>query len=586
MFLSGAALEGGKAITTQTNTPYGKQSLDRWPFIKRFGFLRNEAMTWYPAWKELAQFVNPTRGFFMDDIPNRGKKIDHKVVMDGHARRAVRTLASGMTSGLTSPSRPWFRIGVPDPDLSENTNVKIWCDDVQNRMLDVFARSNIYGALYSAYEEIATFGTAALFLAADFNEVIRARSFTIGEYFLGCGPNGRVNAFARQYWMTALQLVEEFGIENVSPQVQQKYENHNTESWIKVNFLIEVNDDRIPGIKDFRNMPYRSLYWEDGSMQDTYLRVGGFEDFPILAPRWDTTTTADSYGRGPGWDALGDVKMLQKMQYQALTALDKVIDPPTQQDSSIQGDANTLPGGVTRYSALAPNAGVRPAYQIQPDIAAMEAKIERTEKKIDAAFYSDLFLMLIQGDTGNMTATEVAERQSEKLQMLGPVLERLENELLNPLIDRTFSIMLSKGLIPPAPREIQGATLKAQYISILAQAQKMVGVTAMQQQLGIVGNMMQASPEVGDIIDWDEAGRESAEMLAVPAKMIKSPEAVAAIRKARADAQAKQQQMQMALASTQAAKNGAGAAKDLGNTPVGKNSALDATLAGLTGAQP
>lgn len=566
-------------------------SPDRWPFQVRSGRMWNEAMTWYPAWKELAQFCNPTRGFFFDDIPNRGKQIDFKTVIDGHARRACRTLASGMTSGLTSPSRPWFRLGLPDPGLADFMPAKIWLDEVQNRMLDVFAKSNIYGVLHSMYEEIGTFGTACSFLEEDDRDVIRGRVYTAGEYFLACGPDGRVNAFYRRFWMSTFQMVEQFGEENCTPAVQAEFKN-NSDVWHKVHHLVEVNDDRLPQYKDWRNMPFRSVYWEDGSQTTNYLRIGGYEEFPCLTPRWDTTTTADSYGRGPGWDALGDVKMLQKERREGLTALAKVVNPPMQKDGSVQGSVNTMPGGITESSANTPNAGLRPAYQINPDLNAMRQEVQDTKKAISEAFFADLFLMMQDDTRSNITATEIAERQAEKLQILGPVLERLENELLNPLIERTFAIMLRKGLLPPPPPEIANSPIKIQYISILAQAQKMASVTAIDQWTGgIIGEAQNTGDfEMLDIIDFDEKNAEKADMLGVPAKIVRNQDAMAQRRQARAQAQEAAKQAEMMNVGADTGAKAASAVKSLSDAGVGggadgSNSALDALMSSVSGAK-
>lgn len=562
---------------------------DRWPFVKRAGAMWNEAQTWTAAWRELAQFCNPTRGFFMDDIPNRGKQIDFKTVIDNHARRACRTLASGMTSGLTSPSRPWFRLGVPNPSLQDVATVKVWLDECQSRILDVFAKSNIYGVLHSMYEEVATFGTACSFLEEDARDVIRGRVYTAGEYCLACGPDGRVNSFYRRFWMSTFQLVERFGKENCSQTVQAQFQN-NQDQWIKVHHLIEVNDDRVPQYKDYRGMPFRSMYWEDGTQTTQYLSLSGYQEFPLLTPRWDTTTTADAYGKGPGWDGLGDVKMLQKERRENLTALAKVNNPPMQKDASVQGDVNTMPGGITVSSANTPNAGLRPAYQINPDINAMRQEIQDTKLAISQAFFADLFLMMQDDQRSGITATEVAERQAEKLQILGPVLERLENELLNPLIARTFAIMFRMKLLPPPPPEIQGMELKIQYISVLAQAQKMASVVAIDQWVGGIIGEAQNTGDLSmlDIVDFDEKNAEKADMLGVPAKIVKSPKAIA--KKRQADAQAAQAAQEAALMN-QGADTGAktaAAVKSLSDAKVGsdqdgQNSALDSIMAGVMG---
>jgi len=552
-----------RAKQEEKKPDFNKTKLDRWLFVRRSDALRNEGMLWSPAWRDIAKYILPTRGFFFEQRPNVGYEIDHKTVVDSTAEQAISTLASGMQSGLTSPSRPWFKLSLGDDDLDKLANVSYWLDDTQRRMENTFSKSNIYGGLNSIYEEVGGFGTACALLEEDPDDVIRMRVYTCGEYYLGTGPDGRVNAFYRRFWMTVAQLVKEFGLNNVSPQVKTMYENQSPDTWIRINFLIEPNDARVAEMQDWKNMEYRSVYWEDGAMVDKYLRMGGFKEFPILAPRWSTVTTADSYGRSPGWKMLGDVKMLQKLQINKLICLDKVTNPPVQVDASVQGEANMLPGGVTRFSAMLPNAGVKPAYQVNPDLQAIELTIEKTQNAIKEKSFANLFLMLIDAERGApITATEVTERQSEKLSVLGPVLERLEGELLNPLIERTFNIMYARGMILPPPKEIANMEIKIKYISILAQAQKMVGTTAMQQVLAYAQQLATVQLQLGqaevlDNINFDEQIQEYALMLGIPAKTLNSPEMRDQLRKAKREALAKQQQQQEALATTEALNKGA-----------------------------
>ena len=561
-------------------------SLDRWNFIKRGLAIKADGALWMPTLKEISKYIYPTRGCFDEARPNQGSKIDHKIVIDSAAEDAISVMAAGLSSGLTSPSRPWFKLAVPDPDLMEDRDVKIWLDDTCNRMRDVFQRSNLYGALMSSYEEIGAFGTAAMYVGEDFKEVVRARVFTIGEYYIAVGATGRVNAFYRRFQKTVGQIVEEFGEDNVSDEIKTAWKNNQPDGYRFVNHLVEVNDNRIEGYEDFGNMNFREIYWEDNQKDGKYLFAGGYEEFPFMVPRWQTTTTSDAWGRGPGWKALGDVKMLQKLQKEKLISIQKSNDPPLQADASVVGEVNTVPGGITKTSTSVPNAGVRAAYEVRPDLNAMEVTIEKTTAKINAKFFKDLFLMFVEADrTGrNITATEVMERQAEKLTVLGPVLERLEGELLSPLIERVFAIMVRKGLILPPPEFIVDMPLRIQYISILAQAQKMVGVTALDQWTSGVAASTAVDPEAIDVVDMDEVNIMKADMLGVPAKVVRSKGAIAMRRKQRAQAQAENSKAAQTIAMAEAAKKGAGAAKDMAAAPMGQNSALDAALAGIAGA--
>ncbi len=539
--------------------------------------MKLEAQKWRPAWREIRDFIAPTHGFFENEMPDWGKRIDHEKIVNGKAMRSLNTLASGMASGMTSPSRPWFALGTSDPDLADFQPVKEWLSRVQSDMYAVFAKSNIYQTLNTQYSEIGAFGTAAISVMRDYKTVIRGRNFTIGEYYLGTDPDGRVNAFSRQFYMTVGQLIEEFGIDNCSETVRTMYGKNQLDGHRLVRHLIEPNDSRIEGRNDFKGKAWRSVQWEEAGNKDDCLKVSGFNDFPIMAPRWQIRSTNDIYGRGPGWEALGDVKMLQKMEKDGLIALDKVVDPPVQVLGEVD-HVNLFPGGVTRSSQVVPNAGVKAAYQIAPDFAAMQSWVDKVEARIDRSFYADLFMMVSNDDRPAVTAREIVERHEEKLQALGPVLEALQSELWNPLIDRTFNIMFEAGLIPPPPPELQGNDLKIEYISTLAQAQKMVATTSIEQAARFVGSMVSVFPEVADNVDADETVRKYADALGVPPEMIRSEDDVQGIRQQRQ----KQQQAEQAAQSAERMVEGA---KTLSATRVGQNSALDAIMGGMNGAQ-
>ncbi len=525
------------------------------PFKTRWTALKNELSKWTGGWQDISDYIVPTRGFF-DGEPNDGATINHKRIIDDGPGRALRTLGAGLASGLTSPSRPWFRLKLQDEKLNNSKGVKLWLDEVSKVIYSIFQKSNFYPAFHSGYEEIGAFGTSADLILEDFKDVIRVRSYTAGEYMIGVGADGRVNTFGRMIRMTVGQMVQEFGKENVSLKVQQQFAKNNTEVYHKVNHLIEPNDERVPDMHDNLNMPFRSVYWEEESKDnDKFLRQSGFEEFPALCPRWGTKSSGDVYSRGPGHLALGDSKMLQRLHRDSLLAVAKVNDPPVQKDANVQGDVNTLPGGVTSSSSVTPDAGVRIAYQIRPDLQAINEKIDRTQRGLDATFFADMFLALSLRSKSNMTAREVAEVHEEKLLLLGPVIERLQSDKLGPAIERTFAIADRAGMIPELPPELEGQEVEIEYISILAQAQKIVGVGAIRDHVAWNQEVAEkGNPEIMDNVDLDEASQAHGDLMGVPAAMVRSPEDRDAIRKARADAAAIQAQQEQAAQLVEGAK--------------------------------
>jgi len=483
---------------------------------------------------------------------------------------------------MTSPARPWFKLEVQDRGLMRFNPVKLYFEQCEKIILNLAGHSNIYDGFYNSYEEIGTFGTSAWGIHEDPMDIFRAQSFTIGEYFLGCGPDGRINAFTRSTWKTVAQIVEEYGEENCSPTIISMYYNNQSDAWRRVIQLIEINDDRIPDYEDFAHKHTRAITWEDGSQQNLYLKLEGFNEFPIIAPRWQPRTTHDNYGNGPGADFLGDCRMLQMMQKKKLIGLDKVVDPPLQADATV-GNVTTLPGAVTRFSATTPNAGVKTLYDVKLDINAIREDIMEVKNAANQAFFSDLFKAMINDDRPGITAYEIAERKSEIMNMLSPIVNSLNNEQNNPAVMRMYNIARRMGVLPTMPKELRGQKLQVKYISILTQAQRMMGLQSIQETLGFFGQNAQIFPQMIDNIDQDNIARGYMEDIGLPPSYFTDLAKMKKMRDQRAQEQAAAQKQQSQLVAAETASKAAKATKDAAGAPMGTGSALDSLLAGMGG---
>lgn len=541
-------------------------------YRRRWSTMKKERATFFGHWQELSEYIVPRRGRFLSTDVNKGTKKNNKII-DSTATMALRTLSAGMMSGITSPARPWFRLGTPDPGLMEIAEVKQWLFQVEKRMRDVFSRSNLYNSLQTVYEEMGVFGTGAILIEEDAEDVIRCYPFTAGEYAIALSDRLEINSFYREFRLTVGQVVEWFGLDNCSDSVRSQWKNSNFDHWIDVLHILEPNVNAQQGMSDNLNMPYVSAYMEQGQ-SSRFLSESGYEEFPVMAPRWHING-ADIYGRSPGMDVLGDVKALQVEQKRKAQGIDKMVNPPMQAPHSLRGQpASVLPGGVTYVDQVQGNqGGLRPIYEVNPRLADLQQDIAETQDRIRQGFYADLFQMLTMTNRRQITAREIDERHEEKLLMLGPVLERLHSELLDPLVDRTFNIMLRNGLVPPPPELLQGMDLKVEYISILAQAQRVVGTGAIERLAGFVGNLAQANPEALDKLDMDQSIDEYAEMLGVPPKMVLPDDEVQRIRAARA-------QQQQAMARQQQMAQGAESAKTLSQTDTSSENLLTQVLGG------
>lgn len=524
--------------------------------LQRMTQMQTERASWIGHWRECGEQFMPRAARFYASDRNRGDK-RHNNIIDNSGLRANKILAAGMMSGATSPARPWFRVAHPDDELMEFAPVKEWMADVQQMLLGVFARANTYLMLHQLYGELGVFGTHAVVAYDVFDKVIHHYNSPTGEFMLDVDYLGNVNTLGREFERSVGAIVREFGYENCSKTVQNLWNNGNHNAPVPIYHLVEPRSERNPKAYDNKNMAYASCYVEAGAenIGDKFLREGGFKRFPVLAPRWEKVGN-DTYGESPAMAALGDGKSLQHEQLRKANAIDYQTKPPIQLPTSARGqEANFLPGGIAYFDSPDGRNAARTLWDVNLNLQHLREDIQDVRERINSAFYVDLFLMLANADKNNMTATEVAERHEEKLIQLGPVLERLHNELLAPLVETTFARCVEVGMVPPPPKELQGQDLQVEFISTLAQAQRAVGVNAVDRFVANLGVIAQFKPGVLDKFDSDKWADSYADMMGIDPEMIVPNEKVALVRQDRAQQQAAMQKAEQAAMEAKAAQS-------------------------------
>ena len=523
--------------------------------------LRTDRDPWWNVWRELAQYYIPKRYIWLSSRNEKKAYVGKNgTILDGTGTKAGRVLAAGMMNGVTSPSRPWFKLRIPGLDDDLDHDARIWLDETERRMLQIMAESNFYNALAILYIDLVFFGTGAMLIYEDHESIIRAYNNALGEYYLGQDDRLMVNRFAREFTLKVSQVVSKFGLENCSETVKRNWQmgGANRQQDVDIVHIIEPNDG--PDYPVPRKFAFRETYYEKACPCGTALALNGFHEMPGLFPRWEITGN-DSYGTSPGMDALGDVIQLQHETRRKGQSLDYMVRPPMVMDIQLQHRPTALlPGGQTFVSGSS-QIGARPAYQVSPPIGELTADIRDVQLRIQSIFHNDLFQMISQLETVR-TATEIDARREEKLVQLGPVLERFENEALDPAIKRIYAIMERKNLLPDPPDSLQGVQLEVQYVSILASAQTAVGVASTERFLQLVGNMSAIWKEATLIPNVEELLRDYARDIGVKAKGLNSRDDVAA----QEQAQNQNDQMQQAVA---AAPPAAQAAELLSKTDVG-----------------
>lgn len=531
--------------------------------LQRKAALWNDRSSWDPHCQEIADYLLPRAARITATDVNRGGASNFNSILDESATLAHGYLSAGLMSNMTSPARPWLRLVTPDRELTDYGPVKAWNAKVTEKMLAIFRASNTYDSLHCLWDQIGAFGVGASVIVEHYDNVLHHYPQTYGAYAIGLDQWGYPDTLFREMTKSVAQVVDTFGAENCSLTVRNLYERGQYDATVQVIHAIEPRRDRQHSQMDARNMAWSSCYIEagrDGERQ--YLRESGFTEFPAICGRWVVDGDDTYSSRWPAATALGSIKQLQQEQLRKSTAIDYMVDPPLQVPVAYRNqDVDRLPGGLMYVDMASPTGGIRSAFEVNLDLNHLLADIQDVRQRIDRAFYVDLFRMLAQDTRSGTTAYEMAIRHEEKLMMLGPIAERLHNEMLAPLVENTFSRMVRAGMMRPGmelepPKELQGQALEAEFISTLAQAQRAVGVQSIDRLIGTIGSVANIKPEVLDKLDADQLVDAYADMLGVDPSLIVADKQVAMIRQDRAKAAQAQKMAEMAPAMKDMAQAG------------------------------
>ena len=541
--------------------------------------LRVNRYGWWVHWRELADFILPRRYKWLI-TPNqmsRGSPINQHI-LDSTATLAARDLAAGMMMGCSDPTKKWFRYRINQIDSTQTSPISLWLARTEWLIGLILQESNFYDSLAIFYFDLVVFGTAALLIYEDYQNVIRCYNPCLGEYYVDMDGQYRPNVFMREFTHTVAEAADMFGVENLSPSTAALWAQGGTSLTreLVVAQCIEPNNDgRQYGIP--KQFPYRECYWEWGgsaspqggsSYSPGLLRKRGFYESPAIVGRWDLVSN-DAYGRSPGMDALPDIKQLQLETKRLSQGIDKMVNPPLIADVQLKNQpASLLPGGVTYISGMIAQGktGFAPVYTVNPQVKEMMEQLTQVQERIRQTFYKNLFQTISQFQTrSNVTATEIDARRAEAMLMLGPVLERLNHEVFAKVHERVFGIASRAGILPPAPAEIRGAHVDIEFTSMIELAQMANKANSIQELMTLASQFAAVDPSMIDNMDMDKGFDMIANLKVGEPQLIRSPDELAQIRQQRAQ---QQQQAAQDAAAERANKLAAGA-KNLSETDIG-----------------
>ena len=510
---------------------------------KRLDKLEADRGTWESHWQEILDYVMPRKAE-ITFLRSRGEKRT-EVLFDSTAITANNLLAASLQGTLTSPSLPWFSLKLRNEEINKVRDVQIWLEDTARRMYAVFNESNFNTEVHEMYLDLCSVGTSAIFVE-EANEGflqggLHFNTLHIAEYFIQENSTGRVDTLYRKYKMTARQAVQEFGEDNVGTKIKEALKAKPDTQFNFIHAVEPTADyERATG-KAKTKLPFHSCHvcFEDKMV----VRTGGYNEFPYLVPRW-SKATGEIFGRSPSYNALPDIKTLNKAVEIGLKAWAKAIDPPLLvTDDGVIGRVRMTPAGIT---VVRSDTAIKP-LQIGSNWQITDLKENQLRTAIRQAYYSDQ-LQLQEGP--QMTATEVQVRYELMQRLLGPTLGRFQTEFLNPLIERVFGIMMRADALMPRPEAMSGMNMDIEYVGPLARSQRMEEAIAVERLYQLAMQVVQVDPTVMDVINHEQAIRMRATLLGVPKTVLRGEDEVAEIREQRAAAQ--QQAQEQAMAQQQA----------------------------------
>jgi hypothetical protein len=509
---------------------------------------------WEIHWQEVADYMLPRKADITLERPKGDKR--HTVIYDGTAIHSLELLASSLHGMLTSSVNRWFALRFKETAINEDDEAREWLEDVLDKMYIAISRSNFQQEVFETYFDLIAFGTSCLQIEEDKDDIIRFSSRHIKEIYISEDAKGMVNCIYRRFKMSAKATVEKFGRDNVSLKTLNTLKKAPFDD-IDLVHVVKPRNTYNPKKLDKQNMPFTSIYFEYDSGH--IISQGGFKEFPYVVPRY-LKASNELYGRSPGMNALPDVKVLNKMVEVGMKAAQKQVDPPLLvPDDSMLMPIRMSPGSINYY-----RSGTRDRIETL-NIGAnnpLGLNMEQQRREaISQTFHVDQLLIT---ENRNMTATEVVQRNEEKMRILGPVLGRLQSELLQPMIIRIFNIMLRNNLLPQAPEILLNQEIDVEYVSPMAQAQRGQELSSIVRGLELFGQIGQVAP-VNDYIDPQGLVKHLIKILGLPARMIRSDSEVEEIAQQKAEAQQQQAEMQQQMAESEMARNVAPAVQAVSN---------------------
>ena len=540
--------------TLMTKPPSQEKRDEAQRLSDRWGQMDTAAINWKLHWQRVYEFIVPRKeDVIAVRMPGDDRESD---IYDTTPVMANEELAAALHSMLTNPELRFFELLFGDPKLDDLPQVKQWCETCADSMYQVLNSSNFQTEIHEAYIDLGAAGTACIYMEENEEFVVHFSTRALKEVRLDENYLGQVDTVARSFKLRPFQILQmfpELKEEDLSAALQMAADK-NAVDQIQILHMVEpvaaVRDleqrDRVKA----KGHKYSSTYM----LYDKKFIISqnSYEEFPYCTPRW-SKTTGELYGRGPGFQLLPDIMMLNAMMLTVIQSAQITVAPPfVVEDDSVIGQMRLTPAGLTivRAGAEPPKPLISGAR-----IDLGQNALEDLRKRIRTGFHLDQ--MKLPTESPQRTAEEVRQIVEEQMRLMGPVLGRQHFELLRPLITRLFGIMGRRRMFPPPPQEIVGKRFTVRYSSILARAQRMQEMQNIQRAIVTLQPIAQMKPEIMDNVKMDDLVQEVLRGYGVPERLIPTDQELRKIRAQQQQQMQQAQQQQQQQQQSEVAKNAA-----------------------------
>ncbi|CAL9954699.1 hypothetical protein VPHK225_0002 [Vibrio phage K225] len=528
--------------------------------VARHGVLVTQRKTVDQIWDVIRRYVMPMRSDFFKEL-NSEHSVEwrqNRIVFDSTAGDGLETLSSSLHGSLTSPAIQWFELGFRGHELQDDIEAKAWLEACAKDVYGALQDSNFNLEMSEGYIDLCGYGNSVMIEEEDEEDegAIVFQSSPLQDTWFEEDSKNQVLNFYRRFNWTAAQIIDKFGADKVPEKIVERAKSSaQSETKYEVIMCIFRRNDKLEnkntgGVLAALERPYGKKYvLKEGS--DTLGEEGGYYEMPAYVSRW-RKAAGSQWGFGPSHLALPDVLTANQLVEMTLRSTEKVVDPAILvTERGLISDVDLGPSGLTVVRDIK-NSMAPFESRARFDVSALSLNDLRAV--IRRIYYVD---QLEMKDSPAMTATEVQVRYELMQRLLGPTLGRLENDLLSPMIQRTFNIRFRAGKFPDMPESVKAAgaaAMEITYTGPLSRAQKIDQAASIERWAGATAQLAEVRPDVLDIPDWDAMDRELGTLLGVPTKLMKSPAKVTADRKARAEAQAQERELALKEAEGNANK--------------------------------